>query len=90
MPQWAFKVLEPETKINAIEIVLCKSTFCVEYFRNLNIQRKLDILFSSNHNIHKSLCGLCFWPSDPLIGKFYYNLSIKGTEAQKQRPIEHI
>ena len=27
---------------------------------------KLDILFSSNHNIHKSLYGLCFWASDPL------------------------
>ena len=27
----------------------------------------LDILFSSNHNIHKSSCGLCFWTSDPLI-----------------------
>ena len=27
----------------------------------------LDILFSSNHNIHKSLCGLCFWASDLLI-----------------------
>ena len=23
--------------------------------------------FSSNHNIHKSLCGLCFWSPDPLI-----------------------
>ena len=27
----------------------------------------LDILFSSNHNIHKSSCGLCVWASDPLI-----------------------
>ena len=27
----------------------------------------LDILFPSNHNIHKSSCGLCFWASDPLI-----------------------
>ena len=27
----------------------------------------LDVLFSSNRNIHKSLCGLCFWASDPLI-----------------------
>ena len=27
----------------------------------------LDILFLSNHNIHKSLCGLCFWASNPLI-----------------------
>ena len=31
---------------------------------------KLDILLSSNHNIHKSLCGLCFWTSDPLIERF--------------------
>ena len=31
----------------------------------------LDILFSSNHNIHKSSCGLCFWASDPLIDRFY-------------------
>ena len=30
----------------------------------------LNILFSSNHNIHKSLHGLCFWASDPLIDKF--------------------
>ena len=32
---------------------------------------KLDILFSSNHNIHKSSCGLCFWASDPLIDRFW-------------------
>ena len=30
----------------------------------------LDILFSSNHNIHKSSFGLCFWASDPLIDRF--------------------
>ena len=30
----------------------------------------LDILFSSNHNIHKSSCGLYFWASDPLIDRF--------------------
>ena len=30
----------------------------------------LDIFFSSNHNIHKSSCGLCFWASDPLIERF--------------------
>ena len=47
---------------------------------------KLDILFPSNHNIHKSSCGLCFWASDPFIDRFYKNLSIKGSEAQKQRP----
>ena len=31
----------------------------------------LDILFSSNHNIHKSLCGLCFKTPEPLIDRFY-------------------
>ena len=40
----------------------------------------------SNHNIHKSSHDLFFWASDPLINRFYWNLSIKGSEAQKQRP----
>ena len=31
----------------------------------------LDILFSSNHNIHKCSCELCFWASDPVIDRFY-------------------
>ena len=31
---------------------------------------QLDILFSSNHNIDKSLCGFFFWTSDPLIERF--------------------
>ena len=35
--------------------------------------------FSSNHNIHKSSCGLCFWSPDP---------SIKASGDQKQRPNE--
>ena len=30
----------------------------------------LDMLFASNHNIHKSLPGLCYWVSDPLIERF--------------------
>ena len=30
----------------------------------------LDMIFSSNHNIHKSLCALCFWASDPLVEIF--------------------
>ena len=42
--------------------------------------------FLSNYNIHKSSRGLCFWASDPLIDRFYLNLSIKGSEDQKQRP----
>ena len=30
----------------------------------------LDILFSSNQSIHKSLSGLCIWASDHLINGF--------------------
>ena len=56
-----------------------------DYFINIWI---LDILFSSNHNIHKSLCGLCFWSLDPLIDRFYKKILIKGAEAQKQSPHE--
>ena len=37
------------------------------YILNINT---LGILFSSNHNIHKSSCGHCFWASDPLIDGF--------------------
>ena len=33
------------------------------------IQPVIDI-FSSNHNVHKSLCGLCFRAPDPFIDKF--------------------
>ena len=45
-----------------------------------------DIRFSSNHNIHKSSSGHCFWTLDLLIDGFYQTLSIKGFEAQKQWP----
>ena len=34
--------------------------------QNSMLQSKLNILFSSNHNIHKSLLGLCFWASGSL------------------------
>ena len=46
-----------------------KNSDCKIYCK-WNIGR-LDILFSSNHNIHKSSHGLCFWASDPLIDKSY-------------------
>ena len=36
---------------------------------NLDDIGRLDILFPSNHNIHKSSCGLCFWASDTLIDR---------------------
>ena len=38
--------------------------------------RRLDILFSSNQNVHKSLCGLYFLALDPLI-------DILGSGGQK-------
>ena len=30
----------------------------------------IDILFWSNHNVHKSSSGLCFWASNPLNERF--------------------
>ena len=49
----------------------------VSEFRKLEREKSFDegnylqnILFSSNHNIHKNLSGLCFWASDPLIKRF--------------------
>ena len=48
----------------------------------------LEIIFSLNHNIHKSSSDLCFWTSDHLIETVQWNPSIKGSEAQKQWPDE--
>ena len=42
---------------------------------------RLDILFSSNHNIHKCSYGLCFLASDTLMEGF----SIKGSKAQNYK-----
>ena len=42
-----------------------RSSLTTTYYMSI-----VDILFSSNHNIHKSSCGLCFWASDPLIERF--------------------
>ena len=39
-------------------------------FEDISYIPVLDILFSSNHNINKRLCGLCFEASDPLIERF--------------------
>ena len=47
---------------------------------------RVDILFLSNHNVHKSLCGLCFWASESFNWQIFVNLSIKGSEAQKRKP----
>ena len=39
--------------------------------RKLDIHTWIEYTFSSNCNINKGLCGLCFWASDPLIDRFY-------------------
>ena len=44
----------------------------------------LDILFSSNHNIHKSSCGLCFWASDPLIHRFTKIFQLKDLRPKNK------
>ena len=49
---------------------------------------RIRYTFSSNHNLHKCSCGLCFMASDPLIDRFSKTLLIKGFEVQKQRPNE--
>ena len=45
---------------------ICTKIFCAKV---IDIHT-LDILFPSNHNIHKSLCDLCFQASDLLIDRF--------------------
>ena len=42
----------------------------------------LDIFFSSNHNIHKSSCGLCFWASDLLTIDFSKIYQLKGLNSR--------
>ena len=48
----------------------------LDQFYNISYMEAVDILFSSNHNIHKILLGHWFWPSNPLIDIFYSNLHI--------------
>ena len=75
------------------------SKFCRSSMAALSLTRccwqKLDeqakqakYIFPSNHNIHKSWCGLCFWAPYLLIDRYYKNLSMKGFAAQIRRPRE--
>ena len=43
-------------------------------------------IFSSNHNIHKSSCGILWGAPYPLIDRIVKNLWTKWSGAQKQRP----
>ena len=53
-------------KFSIISCLVFKE-FLLHHFVLASSHTTLDILFSSNHNIHKSSCVLCFWASDPLI-----------------------
>ena len=47
---------------------------------------RLDTLFCQITTFIKVHVAFFFWASDPLINRFYGNLSLKGSEAQKHRP----
>ena len=55
-------------------------------FRDIRARWLVDILFCQITTFMKVRMAFVFWTSDPLIDGFYINLSIKGSEAQKQRP----
>ena len=38
--------------------------------KNIHYPDIVPSIFSSNHNVHKSSSGLCFWAPDPLIDRF--------------------
>ena len=67
--QWSLKN-QTLTELSFATAAACrkKKKSCREFTYILTT--RLDILFSSNHNIHKSSCGLCFSASDPLIKRF--------------------
>ena len=50
------------------------------------VRSKLDIYFCQITMFIKVCLAPCFWASDPLIKRFFKNMPIKGSEAQKPRP----
>ena len=70
-------------------IAMSQFTTCVQLILH-NTYIPYIYLFLSNHNVHKSSLGLCFWAPDTLINRFYLNLSIKGSGAQKPRPPQEL
>ena len=44
----------------------------------------IDILFSSNHNIHKSSCSLRYWASDPWLKIFIKIYRLKGLKPKNK------
>ena len=66
----SFSVLELYLKWIAHCIISAIASERVEGLHSIVDITPINILFSSNHNIHKSSHGLCFWASDPLIERF--------------------
>ena len=69
--------IDATTMIKSCNVVVGKKMICAifrvnicTYIVYIHMYKTLDILFSSNHNIHKSSNSPCFWASDPLIERF--------------------
>ena len=61
----------------------CSSLVCSYYIDNMYIGN-FRYTFSPNHNVHKSLCGLCFWAPDHLIdSKIYRRVWSPKTKAAR-------
>ena len=61
-----FEIVHRHIQISQPNLVIAIFHSLFVYVLPLVKARTLDILFLSNHNIHKSLYGLCFEASDPL------------------------
>ena len=55
---------------NTTTILKYRRCKIASHFRSIKTLPKLGIHFSSNHNIQKSSCGLCFLASEHLIDRF--------------------
>ena len=58
-----------QSMLSIIHLFKCQELIFSLLLRT-QICKNIRYTFSSNHNIHKSSCGLCFWASDPLINRF--------------------
>ena len=66
-----FHLMNGTTSWQSLAKYTCKPGHSMVYEkRKFFLVCNLDILFSSNHNIHKSSYGLCFWASDSFIERF--------------------
>ena len=70
-------ILDPEWQSSSFDSIrpVIPAVISICLFGIIDARRcdtgKLDILFPSNHNIHKNSFGLWFWASNPLMVKIY-------------------